>query len=825
MPFYSPATYFKSKESRMKRLRSLYLLIAILLIFPTWAISANGSNSDWTWQYPLPTGNSLFFVKCLDTAIGIAVGSAGTILRTTDAGITWSNQASGTSVSLYTISFDDSTNIMTVSGQGGIIIYSADRGITWSHSLKNTESIGCVHSTIGTPSDPEAANNRGMHMHASHANRLPTDGDVRTGHTTSTSSCGGIAIGPGGWIAHWVLNPLCVAALGQIGLQDCPYEWGGNSSSGTVQNLNSIDFFGDSTGIIVGEGNTILRSTDCGGSWELIMGGGPSFMLNHIAVSGSSTQIAVGDHGTILRTNDGGVTWIDTVLGSTYVFNSISGTDNSFWVVGDSGVIMKSNDNGTTWEKLSSFTSYNLNGVTFRDSETGTAVGGPGLVFHTTDGGSTWSLQTTNTTDWLYAVDFVSSRIGTVVGALGRIIHTTNQGETWTTQSYNQDYSLYDVSFSDSLNGAAVGSFGTILRTTDGGATWRKQESGISRGVLYSVALKDSDYGIIAGDGGLVLYTTNGGALWSPQECGTQAVLKAVTFTDSGGATLVGANGAVLHASSIHPDVVNNTLNVDAGWDILSIPSRISDRSKAGLFPSSTAKAYEYVHGYVQRDTLEYGHSYWIKHNAAAKIPLTGIPLDTQFVVLRKGWNMVGSISYPIAASGVLAFPSDLVTSQFFGYNGHYYSADSLNPGRGYWILANEAGVLRMAIWSSIEMKNKIRIVHSDQVPPPPPTEDGSTSGLPNQYALIQNYPNPFNPTTTIMYHLPEASKVKLAVFNTLGQVIAILKDEVGVAGFHSVDWNAAHVASGIYFYKLEAACISNPSKSFSQVRKMVLLK
>ena len=87
----------------------------------------------------------------------------------------------------------------------------------------------------------------------------------------------------------------------------------------------------------------------------------------------------------------------------------------------------------------------------------------------------------------------------------------------------------------------------------------------------------------------------------------------------------------------------------------------------------------------------------------------------------------------------------------------------------------------------------------------------------------LANYPNPFNPVTDISYSLPTASLVKLTVYNIMGQEIATLVDEYKPAGAHVVTWrgmtdNGQPAASGVYFYRLEAA-------DLSETKKMLLLK
>jgi hypothetical protein len=84
---------------------------------------------------------------------------------------------------------------------------------------------------------------------------------------------------------------------------------------------------------------------------------------------------------------------------------------------------------------------------------------------------------------------------------------------------------------------------------------------------------------------------------------------------------------------------------------------------------------------------------------------------------------------------------------------------------------------------------------------------------MPGMVALEQNYPNPFNPATTIRYGLPLRSVVSLAVFNTLGQLVATLVQGEQDAGYHEVKFEASHLASGVYFYRLQAGDLAHTRK------------
>jgi len=89
---------------------------------------------------------------------------------------------------------------------------------------------------------------------------------------------------------------------------------------------------------------------------------------------------------------------------------------------------------------------------------------------------------------------------------------------------------------------------------------------------------------------------------------------------------------------------------------------------------------------------------------------------------------------------------------------------------------------------------------------------------VPAVFSLEQNYPNPFNPTTIIKYSIPQEQMVKLNVYNLLGENVVTLVNRVQKAGQHEASFNAANLASGIYFYKLEAG--TNTS-----IKKMILMK
>jgi hypothetical protein len=96
---------------------------------------------------------------------------------------------------------------------------------------------------------------------------------------------------------------------------------------------------------------------------------------------------------------------------------------------------------------------------------------------------------------------------------------------------------------------------------------------------------------------------------------------------------------------------------------------------------------------------------------------------------------------------------------------------------------------------------------------------------LPAQYSLDQNFPNPFNPSTTIRYSLPERSTVRLTLRNVLGQTVAEIINETKDDGTYEQTFNADHLSSGMYFYRIEAESVQNTGKLFVETKKMILVR
>jgi hypothetical protein len=129
---------------------------------------------------------------------------------------------------------------------------------------------------------------------------------------------------------------------------------------------------------------------------------------------------------------------------------------------------------------------------------------------------------------------------------------------------------------------------------------------------------------------------------------------------------------------------------------MVSLPMTVVDRRVTQVFPSATSSAYVYgLSGYVARDTLRYKEGYWLKFAAAETLSIAGSVRDVDTIDVRQGWNMIGSLSYAVSTAAVIELPGNLVNSMYFGYGpGGYVLTNVLQPMKGYWVKAREAGRL-----------------------------------------------------------------------------------------------------------------------------------
>jgi hypothetical protein len=135
---------------------------------------------------------------------------------------------------------------------------------------------------------------------------------------------------------------------------------------------------------------------------------------------------------------------------------------------------------------------------------------------------------------------------------------------------------------------------------------------------------------------------------------------------------------------------------------------------------------------------------------------------------------------------------------------------DTLDYAREYLARVRPKNVTSAGPWRSVEFKTVVNGLATSNEGTGSGVGNGSGTGtgadaIPTTYGLEQNYPNPFNPTTVIRYALPTASDIRLEVYDMMGRKVSTLVRGTKPAGYHEAVFDASHLGSGAYMYRLMA--------------------
>ncbi len=136
------------------------------------------------------------------------------------------------------------------------------------------------------------------------------------------------------------------------------------------------------------------------------------------------------------------------------------------------------------------------------------------------------------------------------------------------------------------------------------------------------------------------------------------------------------------------------TQQLASGWNLVSIPLRLSDYQASAIFPSAASQVYGFQDIYIIQTTLQNNKGYWVKYNSNQSIELTGFPRLVDTAIVSTGWNLIGGLSNSVSVSSIVQEPPDIIESLVYGYNNSYEIANVIEPGKGYWVKVNQNGKL-----------------------------------------------------------------------------------------------------------------------------------
>ncbi len=154
----------------------------------------------------------------------------------------------------------------------------------------------------------------------------------------------------------------------------------------------------------------------------------------------------------------------------------------------------------------------------------------------------------------------------------------------------------------------------------------------------------------------------------------------------------------------VHSKGLTFIVGQGGGWSLMSLPVKVVNTSTTAVFPYAASPAYFFFSGYQAKDSLIYGLGNWLKSDP---VSITGIPITLDTVPVKSRWNIVGSLSYPLATSSVSTIPDSLIATSFYDYSsvGGYSPQTTLMPGKGYWVKTKGEGKLIYSTGPNAQMK------------------------------------------------------------------------------------------------------------------------
>jgi len=535
--------------------------------------------SNWQWQAPLPTSNTLYTVFALNSSLAPGNGqyfllTGGRGFRAVSLDGTGWQQLPSLSVNSGFTAYAYGNGVHVAGGNSAYVATSRD-GANWTPAYIGGSTVREVANEIVFGNGVFVAV-----CSSGHAFTSP-DGQTWTQRATGTNEYLFEATYGNGFF-------LVSSSHGRLFRSPDGITWTQQATSPTdnvfiLRYFNGVFFLGTTRG-------ELFTSTD-GLTWTPRPTGVASrlYAMNYAA----GQYVIVGFEGTVLTSADG-LSWTQRPSGVSDDLYGVAYA-NGTWVAasGSSNTILTSTDGGATWtNRTTSVTSQNLTALAANGNASVVVAGASGTILRSTTGDYTWMGQNSGTSNQFNDVAYGGGAY-VAVGNSGTVRRSTDDGVSWggvsgvpTTNPY-----LYCVGF---LNGqfVATGASGTIL-TSSNGSSWTSRTSGTGNqlnGAAYGRVGGTTDTYVAVGVGGTIL-TSPDSIAWTTRPSGTVASLNRVAFANglfmavgSSGTILTSPDGVAWTARGFNPNLSYNHVSVvTAGSNSLFVVSGYA----GGLFVSA----------------------------------------------------------------------------------------------------------------------------------------------------------------------------------------------------------------------------------------------
>lgn len=455
---------------------------------------------------------------------------------------------------------------------------------------------------------------------------------------------------------------------------------------------------------------------------------------------------------------------------------------------------------------------------------------------HTGFTGTSRSVEAASTSSSGYGTDFSACWTGNYTGTSGSQanfgtirLNSSSQvfcGYGWVAQTSGTTSAFNTVKAVNDMIGWAGGAGATIRKTTNGGVTWTdgNPNPGVINGTVYAIEAfgADTAWCTTSPAATFIYRTTNGGANWVQVHTQTGGFWNVIKFQNR-------------TTGFIQGDPVGGrwslwrTTDAGATWD-----------SSGMYLPQNATEA-----GW-NNSAILMGSTIWFGTNNTRVYRSTDFGSTWNFTATTGSLNGY-SMGFTSASLGLVGGTAVVKTTD----GGTTYSAPITVPGSGNILGLDGTGDIfwagrGTAIYMSTDAGNTwvSHFTPTGTVNAMDVVEDGdcatgwavgatgtisrlsgvmvglgnNNTEVPETFRLEQNYPNPFNPATTISFSMPTSDNVELKVYDMLGREVASLINGFRVAGSFRVDFNASHLSSGVYIYRLKAG-------DFVESKRMMLVK
>ena len=765
------------------------------------------TNGGITWEYQRSwVEHSLLSVFVTQNGTGLAVGAFGLIYLKAENDTYWSRLLSGTNDNVYSIYFVDGNIGWAGARRWGnpskdVILKTTNGGKQWKTQLENLNgsylrSVYFINELFGWI----AFSVRALPTETGGGLYRTTDGGENWILENSSGQYSSVF-----FINHdigWVTSDYSGAA-GIYKSTDGGITLIKNSSTSS----SSVYFIDANNGWAAGEGGSILKSTNGGESW-VSKASGTTNNLYCIKFYNSDLGICVGQAGTVLLSTDGGENWITETSGTTQDLTTVTFTNSTtVWVVGTNGEILSSTDLGNNWTSYDGVTANDLTSLSFVNEYTGWVGGMSGTMFKYFDE-SAFTLSLTSPNGWEIwksgsqrNITWSSENITNV-----NLYYSTNGGGDWNTIATNV--------------AASGGSYNWTVPTLTPFISFKckvKIEDA-SNSTLYD---ESNNNFIIWHLCNIIQYANLGQRTIDFLETEVDLSLNVTTSdnisvnyysyeTPTFGTLPTG----IETLSNYYWQISSTNLIFNNGKIIVPLSSLrgVTDASTlVWLKRTNPGDDWENIGGIVAGENLESTILFnsFSEFAIGSTDPANPLPVELYSFTAVSNPDKIILKWKTETETNNYGFEIERKVQDLWQKLGFVQGNGNSNSPKEYTYLDESVIGGSKFQYRLKQIDNNGQFEYSATV---------EVEIIPTEFALFQNYPNPFNPSTTIRFSLPAETKLKINIYNMLGELVETLAEADYEAGFHKVTFNASKLPSGVYIYRIE-------SSKFTQVRKMIVLK